>query len=488
MSLGERGRHVVDVLIDLGRGHDIEGAVWKGQWHRHPGDEGDGGRTLPGLLLARDREHAFAGVDSVDGATRPDSLGHLDGEEPWTGPDIKHVLAFVQLELADDDPALLHDIGSGVGSFDPARHVVIELKSAHLHSLPPRRLAATAGIARTVGWSGHGGPGRGLGTTVVRGLRVEQKGRAMPYRSVVVRPVPSEPPTDAAQLPKAVAEARRLSEAVRAIEVELELPVSFSPEVLSAAEEAAANPKLPDLDRTDIGFLTIDPAGAKDLDQALHIERADRGFRVHYAIADVAAFVEPGGVIDAEAHRRGQTLYAPDHRISLHPPALSEGAASLLPGQLRPALLWTIDLDETGEQVKVDVRRARVQSRQQLTYDEAQRIIDGPNPPEVLALLKEVGLLRLARERERGGISLPLPDQEVVVADHRWELSFRAVLPVEDWNAQISLLTGMGPGPRPEHQHRCRDAQCLRVAASRRRLRRFRRRRARAHRPCRHRQ
>jgi exoribonuclease R len=266
----------------------------------------------------------------------------------------------------------------------------------------------------------------------------------MAHRSVVVRPVPSEPPPGAAEPPRAVAEAGRLSEAVRAIEVELEVPTQFPPEVLAAAEEAAANPKLPDLDRTDIPFVTIDPQGSKDLDQALHIERADHGFRVFYAIADVAAFVEPGGVIDVEAHRRGQTLYAPDHRVPLHPPTLSEGAASLLPDQLRPALLWTIDLDETGEQVKVDVRRARVKSRQQLSYNEAQAAIDGPNPPEVLALLKEVGLLRQARERERGGTSLPLPDQEVVVTDDGWQLSFRTLLSVEDWNAQISLLTGMG--------------------------------------------
>ena len=119
--------------------------------------------------------------------------------------------------------------------------------------------------------------------------------------------------------------------------------------MLAAAEDAAANPKLPELDRTDIPFITIDPPGSKDLDQALHIERRGNGFRVHYAIADVAAFVEPDGPIDVEAHRRGQTMYAPEHRIPLHPPVLSEGAASLLPDQVRPALLWSIDLDERGE-------------------------------------------------------------------------------------------------------------------------------------------
>jgi exoribonuclease R len=213
--------------------------------------------------------------------------------------------------------------------------------------------------------------------------------------------------------------------------------------VLAAAEQAAASSMLPDLDRTDIAFITIDPEGSMDLDQAMSIERLEGGYRVYYAIADVAAFVAPGGPIDLEAHRRGQTLYAPDHRVPLHPPTLSEGAASLLPDQVRPALLWAINLDQAGERTSVDVRRARVKSRRKLSYVEADGLLAQPEPPEVLTLLKEVGLLRLERERARGGVSLPLPDQEVVVGPDGWSLDYRRVLPIEDWNAQISLLTGM---------------------------------------------
>jgi len=232
---------------------------------------------------------------------------------------------------------------------------------------------------------------------------------------------------------------------IRAIEAELELSPEFPAEVLAAAEEAAANPKLPELDRTDLPLITIDPVGSRDLDQALHIERRDGGYLVTYAIADVAAFVEPDGPIDVEAHRRGQTMYAPEHRIPLHPPVLSEGAASLLADQVRPALPWSIDLDETGEGIRIEVERALVRSRAQLSYVDAQEALDDGSADEVLLLLKEVGELRLARERERGGVSLPLPEQEIVVdADGRWSLTYRDLLPVEEWNAQISLLTGMG--------------------------------------------
>ena len=78
------------------------------------------------------------------------------------------------------------------------------------------------------------------------------------------------------------------------------------------AEKSVASPRLPDNDQTSIPFVTIDPPESMDLDQALHLERNGKGFRVRYAIADVAAFVEPGGPMDREAHERGQTLYAPD--------------------------------------------------------------------------------------------------------------------------------------------------------------------------------
>ncbi|MDP1807413.1 MAG: RNB domain-containing ribonuclease, partial [Acidimicrobiales bacterium] len=149
---------------------------------------------------------------------------------------------------------------------------------------------------------------------------------------------------------------------------ELGLGGDFPPEVLAEAEAAARGPRMPDLDRTDLTLFTLDPEGSRDLDQAVAIERRPGGYRVHYAIADVAAFVSAGGALDAEAHRRGVTLYAPDRNVPLHPEVLSAGAGSLLPGQLRPALLWTFDLDADGALLTTDVRRARVRSRRQLSY------------------------------------------------------------------------------------------------------------------------
>ena len=238
--------------------------------------------------------------------------------------------------------------------------------------------------------------------------------------------------------------AATLEQGIAGIKREQVLPLAFPPEVEALAARVAATPRLPELDRTDIPLVTIDPVGAMDLDQALHVERQGDGFRLHYAIADVAAFVSAGDAIDLEAHRRGETLYGADAKIPLHPKILSEGAASLLPGELRPALLWTIDVDASGEGTAVDVRRARVRSRARLDYDGVQADIDAGRADPMWTLVRALGELRKQRERARGGISLPLPEQEIHIGDDgRWTLEFRARHPVEDWNEQLSLLTGM---------------------------------------------
>ncbi|MGI5375008.1 RNB domain-containing ribonuclease [Streptomyces sp. CA-251387] len=234
-----------------------------------------------------------------------------------------------------------------------------------------------------------------------------------------------------------------LRAALAALRTKLHVPADFPPEVLAAAEQAAQAPALPEHDATDIPFFTIDPPGSTDLDQAMHLSRQGTGYRVRYAIADVGAFVVPGGPLDKEAHRRVTTLYFPDLRVPLHPQALSEDAASLLPERTRPAALWTIDLDANGRTIAVDVHRALVRSRARLDYAGVQAQIDAGTAEEPLVLLKTIGLLREQLEIERGGISLRVPDQEITERDRTYELSYRAPLPAEGWNEQLSLLTGM---------------------------------------------
>ncbi|MFF7067426.1 RNB domain-containing ribonuclease [Streptomyces pseudovenezuelae] len=232
-----------------------------------------------------------------------------------------------------------------------------------------------------------------------------------------------------------------LRAAFTTLRTELGVPSDFPPEVTAEAQRA---PVLKGYeDATDIPLFTIDPPASTDLDQAMHLSRRGTGYRLRYAIADVAAFVVPGSALDASAHRRVLTLYFPDTRIPLHPPVLSEGAASLLPGQVRPAALWTIDLDAEGRTTAAEVHRALVRSRAKLDYDGVQRAVDAGTAEEPLMLLREVGALRERLEVERGGISLRVPEQEIVARDGGYELMYRAGVPADGWNAQISLLTGM---------------------------------------------
>ena len=287
------------------------------------------------------------------------------------------------------------------------------------------------------------------------------------------------------------AEVARTLDALRA---HYEVPTAFPPEALAEAEAAAGawaqdGPArlLADgaRDARDLELVTIDPPGSMDLDQAVLLERLpgqtdqagaaagevgdapepSAAYRVHYAIASLATFVTPGGALDAELRRRGETIYAPDAATPLHPEVLSHGAASLLEDVDRPACLWTIDLDARGEVVSARVERALVRSRARLTYGQVQAAIDGEGtlpssaPTDLPGLLAEIGRLRLEREVARGGISMTTPEQVVEVTEAAgsardsksaeapgpsgYRLAYRVPVPAEQYNAQISLLTGM---------------------------------------------
>ncbi len=245
-----------------------------------------------------------------------------------------------------------------------------------------------------------------------------------------------------------------------ALRAELGEPTAFPPEVESAAR--AASPSLSHhRDATHVPLLTVDPAGSRDLDQAFAIERHDDGFVLWYAIADVAAFVGSDGPLADEAWARGETRYCPDLSVPLHPRVLSEGGASLLPGQDRPAALWRIEIDHHGDTVPggVHVERSIVRSRVQHSYESLSTALEDGTAPEGAVLLAELGPLLLDAARRRDAIDLPIPEQRVVPAGGAgpatpaastsagahtgWTIEYRCQSDVERWNAQLSLTTGM---------------------------------------------
>ncbi|MEV7397381.1 RNB domain-containing ribonuclease [Aeromicrobium sp. NPDC092404] len=224
----------------------------------------------------------------------------------------------------------------------------------------------------------------------------------------------------------------------------------FPPEVVAEAETIAAARRGDVEDATATPFVTIDPPGARDLDQAMFLERAGDGFRVHYAIADLGVAIPPNGAVDAEARQRGQTIYLPDGRVPLHPPAISEDALSLLPGVVRGAALWTIDVAADGSTSNVSVRRALVKSVEQLDYEGVQASFDAGSPHPSVEPLGDLGRLRRQVRVDRGALELALPEQEVErvedgssASGRGWRVVMRTRTEVDGWNAEVSLLTGM---------------------------------------------
>ena len=243
-----------------------------------------------------------------------------------------------------------------------------------------------------------------------------------------------------------VAQPQEVLTAMETLREKLTIPTDYPADAIADIRDVDIS-SLPD--HRDIPFVTIDPPGASDLDQAMHLSREEDGYLVRYAISAVALYVEPGGRLDQEVHARGVTLYGPDGSIPLHPRELSAGAASLLEGQDTPAYLWYLHLDPGGGLRHSWVELAQVRSRAQLTYEQVQAAHDSGAdlpaqvPADLTELLAEIGKKRTQREIARGGVSLDLPEQRIEATDGGYRLAYRATTEVDEWNAQISLLTGM---------------------------------------------
>jgi exoribonuclease R len=218
-----------------------------------------------------------------------------------------------------------------------------------------------------------------------------------------------------------------------------EVPEAFPAEVLAAADVAAQRAPTEHVDRTDWHFVTLDPASSTDLDQAFAMSRSGADLLLHYAIADVAWFVHDGDPLDTEAWARGTTLYLPDGRASLYPPAVGEGAASLLPDGPRPAVVFHVRLSPEGIATLDGAERAIIRSRAKLAYDTvtAEQV-----PDDFAEFARRVEVAEVAR-----GASLVDPPEQVVERnDHGYRLVFRPRLRSEAQNAALSLATNLAVG------------------------------------------
>jgi exoribonuclease R len=221
---------------------------------------------------------------------------------------------------------------------------------------------------------------------------------------------------------------------------QLKLPGPFAADVEQAAAAAVRSVDLSGrTDRRDLDMATLDPAGSTDLDQAYAVELDGDNVVLSYAIADVSAFVPRGSAIETEAWQRGETLYAPDGRVPLYPEALCQGAASLLPGVDRPAVLLDVVVDPAGIATLRSAARAVIHSRTQLAYEHT-------SADKLPAALRELYRRISVAEDARGAERIEFPEQELVRDDdgpHPWRLSVRARQDSEDVNAAMSLAANL---------------------------------------------
>lgn len=199
---------------------------------------------------------------------------------------------------------------------------------------------------------------------------------------------------------------------IHSILAEYGLPYEFPPEVEAAAEKIPMEIPEDEIakrrDMRGVTTFTIDPADAKDFDDALSIEKLDNGrWSIGIHIADVSHFVAPGSALDNEAIDRATSVYLVDRVVPMLPEKLSNGVCSLRPHEDKLTFSAIFEMDDEGKVHKRWFGRTAIHSDHRFAYEDAQAIIDGADGPlkdEVLTLDSIARKMRKQRMKD-GAIS-----------------------------------------------------------------------------------
>lgn len=189
--------------------------------------------------------------------------------------------------------------------------------------------------------------------------------------------------------------------------------VEFEPDAIARGRDGAAILAQPGrADFTGLDTFTIDDIETGDIDDALSLEQIPGGWRIGIHIADVAELVRDSDPLDTEAFRRGQTLYMPDRRIPMLPESISCDAASLVAGQIRPAVSVMVEVDDSAYVRTFKLTRSTLKVRRRLSYDEVDGLL--ASEPQLATLL---GLAqRLKQQRlDAGALVFNVPDVKVKI-------------------------------------------------------------------------
>jgi ribonuclease R len=199
--------------------------------------------------------------------------------------------------------------------------------------------------------------------------------------------------------------------------------------VLAEARGVPEQPEPSEIDRRkdwrDKLVITIDPADAKDHDDAIWVEKSPRGWTLAVHIADVSHYIKPGSPMDQEAIERGNSTYLVDRVLPMLPTELSNGICSLVPNVDRLTKCALLEISADGEITRSKFIDAVIHSRAKLSYEQAQAILDGkPAPagsePQLVGMVKEAWKLASAMRTRRfaqGALDLEMPEIKIRLDD-----------------------------------------------------------------------
>jgi ribonuclease R len=206
------------------------------------------------------------------------------------------------------------------------------------------------------------------------------------------------------------------------------LPDVFAEDALQEAREAAAAFDENDLagreDFTNDVVITIDPAEARDFDDAVSLTRDEKSghWQLSVHIADVGHFVPPGGPLDREARRRGTSVYLPQRVLPMFPEIISNSLASLQQGRLRYVKSVLIDFTPQGQKTAVRFANGAIRVRRRFTYEQVSEWLDSresrdrkiePEIQEMLLHMRDFALILRKRRIRRGALELNMPEVEL---------------------------------------------------------------------------
>jgi len=198
-----------------------------------------------------------------------------------------------------------------------------------------------------------------------------------------------------------------------------DIPQEFSAAALAEAARARGVALGKREDLRLLPLVTIDGEDARDFDDAVYAEPDGNGFRLVVAIADVAHYVPPGSALDAEAAKRGNSVYFPDRVVPMLPEALSNGWCSLRPGEDRGCLFVELRIGADGRKTAHRFGRGLMRSAARLTYEQMQQAAEtggnGGLPAGLARHLYAAFRALLAAREARGTLDLDLPERKVVL-------------------------------------------------------------------------